>query len=88
MVSTHCTFFKKTGKTEYKDATLAELREASNEWWRYSHQVSSLYKPMYYSRLRKYIDVLQIQEDVDKEITDFGGEAPKRKRARGFLDIN
>ncbi len=76
--STHYAFFKETGKTEYRDSTLAELQEASNEWWRYSHQLSSLYKPMYYSRLRKYVDVLQIQDYVNQEITDLGGDIPQR----------
>lgn len=76
--STHYGFFKENGSEEHKQAALADLKEASRDWWRYSHLVSSQYQPMWYGRLRKNIDILDIQAHVDKEITDLGGEVPER----------
>ncbi len=76
--STDYAFFKKTGEESHRRAALASLRKASNAWWRYSHRLTARYKPMYYSRLRKQIDLLHIQDYVDKEIVELGGQVPER----------
>lgn len=76
--STNKALYDKKGDNHYKDLMMANLQHASNYWWKYSHQLSAHYKPMFYSRLKKQIDVLDIQKHVDKEILDHGGKIPSR----------
>jgi hypothetical protein len=77
--STHWALFQENGEKNHREAVIADLQRASKCWWDYSHLVSQHYRPMYYSRLRKTIDVLEIQKYVDQELLDLGAEIPLKQ---------
>lgn len=77
--STHKALFDETKEVRHKEAAVRDLQQASRYWWDYSHQLDSQYKPMYYSRLKKTVNVLQTQKYVDQEIIDLGGEVPDHR---------
>ncbi|MBN2089894.1 carbohydrate-binding family 6 protein [candidate division KSB1 bacterium] len=76
--ATYKAFFYRTGEAKYKADAIKSLQQASIYWWDYSHQLDGIYKPLFYSRLRKTVNVLETQRYVDQEIIDLGGEVPAR----------
>jgi hypothetical protein len=78
--STNKALYDENGNDDYRIAAINDLIVASNYWWEYSHILAEMYRPIYYSRLRKVVNVLETQTLVDKEITDLGGEIPIRTK--------
>jgi hypothetical protein len=56
-------------KSSYKKAAIENLKEAAENWKKYSEQVSNSYIPQFLTRMHFTVDFKAMQAQVDKEVT-------------------